>query len=667
MSALRPPKKGEHEYRLCKSEQVKELFGVYPNQIVDYLTILGDTSDNVPGIARIGEKGAVKLLSQFETLDNVYANIDSINGSLKTKLENARATVLLSKELIKLKDDVFESSCINWESIKTQNADWSKALPLFKKIGSARLSSLVKADFKSKPDSQAESAVQKAEYDEKQVKAEKDHIPDYFPEDKVIGFNLKERVKEAIAKGENAEPFFDISIAAWLLDSNSGRYDIDSLKEKYGIDTDVAENECIKQLYSILSRKLEENNLADVFRNMEMPLVSLLAEMENNGILLQPSKLKEFEKELTEQCKTLENDIYAICGHVFNINSPKQLQEILFVERELPTGKKTSTGFSTDSDVLEKLSDTTEDPLPAMILRYRAINKLLSVYTQPLADLCDSDGRIHTQFIQTGTATGRLSSKNPNLQNIPVRTEEGRKIRMAFCAQPGCVLLSADYSQIELAVLAHLSQDRQLCDSFIRKEDVHRQTASLIFDVFPEMVTPQQRRIAKTINFGVIYGMSAFRLAGDLKISRKDAVKFIERYFEKYSGVASFIEKTKKEALETKCVRTAMGHMRAVNEIVSSNHVIRASGERIAVNTVVQGTAAEIVKLAMLSVHSKIERLNLRTKFLLQVHDEIILEVPLKEVETVTSLVKDCMENAVKLSVPLRVEIENAVSWGQLH
>ena len=306
--------------------------------------------------------------------------------------------------------------------------------------------------------------------------------------------------------------------------------------------------------------------------------------------------------------------------------------------------------------------------MPALILRYRLLSKLLGTYVKTLPELVNPrTGRLHTTFLQTGTATGRLSSKNPNLQNIPVRTDEGRKIRNAFIPEKGCTLMSADYSQIELVVLSHISGDENLRSAFLEGNDVHRETAARVFDVFPEMVTPEQRRMAKTINFGIMYGMSSFRLSGELKISRKSAQEFIDRYFERYSGVAAFIEKTRKQAYEDGFVRTAMGHIRYIPEIRSSNKTIRSMAERVAVNTVIQGTAAEIMKKAMIAMAAELKKHNLKSRMLLQVHDELIFEVPEDEIEEMKTLVRSCMENAMELSVPLKVGLETAARWGEMH
>jgi DNA polymerase I len=477
------------------------------------------------------------------------------------------------------------------------------------------------------------------------------------------------------------------------VDSASNRYNLDDLAKKYlnyttvkyeevvsqgqlfsDIDLDTAvrygaeDSDITLRLYQTLLPKLEKLGLDKILFDLEMPLVEILCNMELEGVLLQPSRLESFRTDLEAEISEVQNSIFTLCGKSFNLNSPKQLQEILFVDRNLPTGRKTHSGFSTDSDVLEELSSNTDDPVPPLILRYRMLNKLLSTYVLTLPTLInEKTGRVHTSFFQTGTATGRLSSKNPNLQNIPIRTEEGRKIRDAFVPKKGCVFMSADYSQIELVVLAHISGDKNLREAFIAGEDIHKDTAAKIFKIFPEMVSSQQRRVAKTINFGIMYGMSAFRLSKDLKISRSDAKKFIDVYFEEYSGVRTFIEKVKTQAKQDGYVRTAMGHIRYIPEMQSSNKTVLAGAERIAVNTIIQGTAAEIMKLAMISTSKAIEKKGLKSKILLQVHDEMIFEVPEDEVEQMSTLVRSCMEKAYKLSIPLKVGLETGSSWGEMH
>ncbi len=710
--ALRPPRKGEKEYRLCGPDEVRELFGVSPEQIVDYLTILGDSSDNVPGIDGIGEKGAVKLLVEHGSLDKAYEDIAILPKGTAAKLEAARDHVGLSRTLVTLKDDVFDDSEIDFESFSTGSIDWKEGSRLFRAMGSETLAKaadrLVPADrfelesespeTEDRPDDgNDEEAVRTESMDAAQLGRMLGSLPDgaglalsMDPEKPsvlsltadgkvciesdlddaavrdvlkahlgrlgIIGQDLKELMKNLHRIGiVDVHPYADTMIASWMLNSALTRFD---------------REDCCRSMNSMraLEEKLSASGLSGLFHDMEMPLMEILCRMELNGILLDVPRLESFGKDLEQELEKVQQDIYTLCGKTFNLNSTRQLQEVLFVDRNLPTGKKTKSGFSTDSEVLEELTFLTQDPVPALILRYRAVSKLQGTYVQALPAMIDaSDGRIHTTFLQTGTSTGRLSSKNPNLQNIPIRTDEGRRIRDAFVPAPGCLLMSADYSQIELVVLSHVTGDENLRNAFRTGGDVHRETAARIFGVFPEMVTAQQRRTAKTINFGILYGMSAFRLANDTKMPMKDAKKFIETYFEQYPLIDRFISETRRKATEDGYVRTAMGHIRYIPEIRSSNRTVRAAAERMAVNTVIQGTAAEIMKKAMLSIASRMKEQGMRSRILLQVHDELIFEVPEDEVRAMEDLVRDCMENAYSLSVPLRVAIETGRSWGEMH
>ena len=423
------------------------------------------------------------------------------------------------------------------------------------------------------------------------------------------------------------------------------------------------------QLYNKLDKKIKAGQ-TDTFTKLlelEMQVLPILTQMELYGIHLEPSKLNTYNEELTRSIALVEQNIYKEVGHQFNIASPKQLQTVLFEERGLKTSKKTKTGYSTDTSVLEELS--LEDEVPRMILEYRELAKLQSTYVETLPKMADESGRIHTDFVQTGTATGRLSCREPNLQNIPVRNEAGRRIRSAFTAPKGKVLISADYAQIELVVLAHLSGDENMRQAFINGTDVHKATAALIYGVMPEQVSPEMRRTAKTINFGVIYGMSAFRLAKDLGISRTQAASFIDSYFMQYSKIKDFINKTVAFAEETGYVETQFGRRRPVLNINSKNKVEKAAAERVAVNTPVQGTAADIVKKAMVGVTHALKEAESPAKLLLQVHDELIFECPDDKtaIENAIKIIKDKMENAVQLSIPLRVSIEFGKSWGEFH
>ncbi|MDR0464533.1 MAG: DNA polymerase I [Treponema sp.] len=511
----------------------------------------------------------------------------------------------------------------------------------------------------------------------------------------IIAHNAKFDYK--VSRGWNIERWrckiWDTMTAAWVVNPERNNYSLDSLVSyifdctpvKYldivrkgdtfdTVSLETAANYscedadyCIR-LKRYLEPKLKKTESINLFENLEMPLLPILAEMEGEGIKIEPKALLNYKKELAVELDRIQSETWRIVGHEFNLSSTKQLQEVLFVERKLNPGKKTKTGFSTDAAALEELA--REDPVPALILRNRVLSKLKSTYVDTLADMADRSGRVHTNFVQTGTATGRLSSREPNLQNIPVRAEEGRRIREAFIAKSGYLLISADYSQIELVVLAHLSQDKNLISAFKLHEgfqDVHARTAALIFGIDEKDVKSEQRRIAKTINFGVIYGMSSFRLANELNISRAEAQEFITAYFNTYSGVRRFIDDLIAKTEKTGYVTTIAGRRRYVPAINSRNKTEKSAAQRIAVNTPIQGSAADIVKTAMINVDRRLVNERSSAKLLLQVHDELILECPKEEADTAVRLVREEMENAASLSIPLRVSIETGLRWGDFH
>jgi DNA polymerase-1 len=483
---------------------------------------------------------------------------------------------------------------------------------------------------------------------------------------------------------------WDTMVAAWVNDPERNNYSLDSLAAYHFNVTPVAYNSIVPKggtfdmvdlktacrysaedadlalrMKEYLEPKLKAAESLSLFLNLEMPLLPILAEMEGEGIRIESAVLKSYGEEMLTEMTSVQKETWKTVGHEFNLGSPKQLQEVLFKERKLKPGKKTKTGFSTDVDVLEELAG--EDPVPKLILRHRTLSKLKSTYVDALVDTADKEGRIHTSFVQTGTATGRLSSRDPNLQNIPIREEEGRRIREAFTAKPGHVLISADYSQIELVILAHLSEDEGLCSAFREGKDVHARTAALIFGIDEKDVRSDQRRIAKTINFGVMYGMSAFRLANELDLSRTEAAAFIDAYFKTYSGVSRFIEELIRKTEETGYASTISGRRRYIQAINSRNKTEKAAAERVAVNTPIQGSAADIVKTAMLKLDRALASEKSAARLLLQVHDELILECPRDEAKAAARLTSDVMEKAVSLRVPLRVSVETGKHWGDFH
>ncbi len=759
--ALRPPRKGESQYRFFRSEEVREEFGIGPEQIVDYLSIIGDKADNVPGIKGLGEKGAIKLLSEYVTLDGIYRHADMLQKGIRKKLEEGKADAELSRALIVLRKDAlppdFDISALDTSLIDlTAGAgdfEEKNCRSLLRRIGSKPQNAAeIREDRKeSEKIISEERGVYSGITDLHDVRKHFDRAVHDFDgiiaidtettgleeDSEIVGFsfsyekgrayyvplvaegkeyNSKESVKalfdEYLANGklkvinQNIKYdlkavwrlgsdihtiLFDTMVAAWLLDSNANVYNLDDLSARYlGLTTThyediVAKDEIFSdiplekavpygaedsdmayRLYLLFSSELRKKGLEEVFQRFELPLIRILAKMEDYGIHLSFERINALKEDIDGKVADLVRRIYDEAGHEFNLNSTMQLSKVLFEEMGMKAGKKTQKGYSTDTATLEGLR-AEGGAIISDILDYRQLSKLKSTYIDVLPALADKEGRIHTSFLQTGTATGRLSSRNPNLQNIPVRTDEGRLIRSAFTPETGTVFLSADYSQIELVVLADASQDPGLMEAFNTGTDVHRYTASMIFSRPVDEITDHERRIAKTINFGIMYGMSAFRLSNELGISRKDAAAFIEMYFNRYSGVKSFVERMEEEARKNGYVRTRFGHIREVFGINSSNKVERAGAERVAVNTVIQGTAAEIMKLAMISIDKALSEGGFKTKTLLQVHDELIFEVPEKEKEEIAALVRNRMENAVRLSVPLRASLEFGTSWGDMH
>ncbi len=757
--ALRPAKKHEKFYQLVGEGEVQEMLGISASQIVDYLSLLGDASDNVPGVKGIGEKGAVKLLNQFNTLEAIYDNVKLIAPGIQKKLVEGIENAKLSKSLVLLKRDLFSVDSFDTPQYLVTDVDYEAAIPIFQELGMrAILKELGRAANSNPSSTLVEKPVKKVEtkgtYEQvKSIEQLSDLLEQFAKVKKPVAFDLETTdIDVMVAKpigfsfcneahkayyvplthhgkqlldenkviallssylatgklelvGQNfkydykvlvrwgivpKKIIFDTMVAAWLLDSTSV-FNMDYLAEKY-LDyktvhyTDIvpkgkllsdidleqvvfygAEDADVTfRLYEVFLELLKARNLLSLLNEIEMPLLIVIANMELAGVHLSRERIEPLSEEFEKRLDVIKAEIFSICGHEFNLNSPQQLQEVLFVERNIPTGAKTRSGFSTATEVLEPLRETY--PEVELILQYRMLNKLKSTYIDKLPLQIDKETeRIHPSFSQTGTETGRLSCKDPNLQNIPVRTEEGRRIRSAFIPKEGYSFVSADYSQIELVVLAHMADDPGLKKAFETGVDVHRSTASLIFDVPLEEVTSDQRRIAKTINFGVMYGMGVHSLAKDLQITHGEAKQFIEQYFQRYSAVKSFVEATQRKAEQIGSVSTLLGHVRTITEINSRSAVERAKAQRIAVNTVIQGTAADIMKLAMLRVDALLKQRNLEATLLLQIHDELIFEAPDAEVEQVKSALKEAMEHAVKLSVPLKTSIEVGKSWGDIH
>lgn len=774
-------------WKAIDSNGVKAEWGVLPEQMLDLLSLIGDASDNVPGVKGVGPKTACKYIDAYGNLDNIFAHADEIKGAAGEKLRAGKDDAYFSQKLIKLCYDV---PCVKnlEDAIPPVSFDFNAAAeklsfyeaPTVAKSYAALAAENGKAQYESSEQELDTEEVpilkpltkNKGEYravtDIEELKkivdgiiASKEKCAAFDCETdsldtmsaSLVGFSLctipgkavyvplvltdalfsgplisKQDALAQIARlftdkditvvmhngkfdyevlrtngialggGEYPSPsckIADTMVAAWLLDpdkTGGASYALEYLAEKNlslsGIEYDdivpkggsfadvpldkaadygAEDADFTLQLWHLFRERLEKNKLLNLFTDVEMKLLPILAEMELRGIHVNTKALDKYDAELTGEIETVQKEIYEIVGHEFNIASPKQLQEILFEELKLPHGKKTKTGYSTDTTVLEELS--AYHPVPQKILTYREKTKLQSTYVEALPKLCDKNKRLHTNYMQTGTATGRLSSRDPNLQNIPVRNEDGRRIRSAFTAVPNTHLISADYSQIELVVLAHLSGDKNMCKAFSEGVDIHRATASLLFSTPPEKVTADERRVAKTINFGIIYGMSAFRLARDLGISRTQAASFIEHYFTQYSSIRRFIDSTISFAETHGYVETIFGRKRKIININSKNKTEKAAAERIAVNTPVQGSAADIVKQAMLDVDWSLRKEKNGARLLLQVHDELIFECPSEKsvLDATIDMIRNKMEGAVKLSVPLRVSIEAGKNWGTFH
>ncbi len=795
---LRPLKGGGDGHEIVGSETVKEEWGVSPDQMLDLLSIMGDSSDNIPGVKGIGIKGASQLISRYGSLDAIYENISAITGATGTKLVTGKESAYASRDLIRLdtespipiepldsysidnisfaegaavlfREGIFQLAK-SWdphsseneiaESKKTEEVEVNiqeeeireeekPARPAEEKgsyksitnieelkelLKEAEISGTMALDFETSGLDPLSAEILGFSFSYKkdiayyvpfvQHAPEQDELigkENYIDCDKALSLLLpllyspsmrlvlhNARFDYLLTRRWGAERWkakiLDTMIGAWLLDSERSFISLSTLslnllnlialdykelvpkgKDLRALPLSLAttyageDADYTYRLHLILEEELKKAELLSLYKEVEMPLIPILAEMEMAGISLNSEILKEYGKELEEKLLNIETEIFRLVGHDFNIASPKQVQEVLFVERRLKPIKKTTTGYSTDMSVLEELAK--EDPVPAQILRHRTLSKLKNTYVDSLPLLTDKDGRIHTSFIQTGTATGRLSSRDPNLQNIPIKDEEGRRIRSAFIAPPEKVLLSADYSQIELVVLAHFSEDPALLEAFQSGADIHRRTAALIFNIADENVNSEERRVAKTINFGVMYGMSAFRLARELDIPQTEARTFIERYFATYKGVQEYMDDLIAKTYKLGWATTLLGRRRPIPAIRSKNKTERAAAERVAINTPIQGSAADIVKLAMLRMDKLLRKGEPKEIFggqkppnsektprlLLQVHDELIYEVPEEIGPTFGLFLQKEMEKVVSLKVPLRAHIEIGKQWGELH
>ncbi|MCX8082813.1 MAG: DNA polymerase I [bacterium] len=642
--------------KACTVEDFQRKYGMEPSVVPDIIGLAGDTSDNIPGVYGIGEKTALKLLQQWGTIENLYKNIEKVEPErIRKLLITNRENAFLSKELAVLRRDV--DIDIKIEDIKISSPEVGKILQSFEDLEFKKLTVQIEEIFPSFRLSGINEDMLFLSSGETIRIEDVAKTPSYFKnilEDRSIrkyGFNLKDIIVEVERKGISFEnPAFDISVAKYLTGKVLSDDDINTLISRY----------------DLIFRELR---MEELFYKVEMPLVKTLAWMEINGIKTDISVLEQLNRELEGELKIQENRIYQTAGEVFNINSSQQIANILFEKLKLPVQKKGKTGPSTDISVLKELS--VKHPLPALILEYRELYKLKSTYIEGLIPFIDPlTGRIYPKFSQISTATGRLSCNNPNLQNLPVRTERGCKIRKAFCCEKGNVLYSFDYNQIELRVLAHLSEDSYLVSAFKEGRDIHTETASILFSgdsLFSPvpLVYSQKdlRRVAKTINFGIIYGMSAYGLSQELGITVSEADNFIKAYFSKFTGVKAYIDKILSAVEKEGFVTTILNRRRYIPEIRSNNKNQKEFAKRAAINMPVQGSSADIIKMAMNSIYEFFKKERLKSKMVLQIHDELLFEVFSEEEEIVVSGVKEIMEEVLKLNVPLKVDVKRGFNY----
>lgn len=738
-------RKGISEIEEYDRDKIIEEYGIEPSQFIDLKGLMGDKSDNIPGVPGIGEKTGLKLIKEFGDIKNIYDNIDSVSGKkLKENLIEYESIAYLSKKLGEIIVNVPLE--VGIDDLKVMDPNWEELLPLYEEYEFKSLIDKIPNEFTEKEEVLKEYKYKKVNADnleevvnlinkegkfafkflidgsniiedkiislgiktksspvfyfdllsngESYIKAMKEVFEN--PDIEKIGHSLKGDITILFRYGVQIENYkFDSMIAQYLINPSQNDYSINKISEEYlnyyGSDEEMllGKGKSLKtfsqideldrinylcftldsvfELEQVMVDKIEELNMRELYYNVELPLVEVLSSMEYLGFMVDVNELNNLGEKYDIEIKSLTDEIYQLADMEFNINSPKQIGEVLFDKLNLPVIKKTKTGYSTSVDVLEKLQD--QHPIINKILRYRQIVKLKSTYIDGLTNLINkATGRIHSSFNQTIATTGRISSTEPNLQNIPIKTEDGRQIRKAFISdKPDYTLVDADYSQIELRVLAHISDDTKMKDAFIHNEDIHRKTASEVFHVPMDEVTPGIRNNAKAVNFGIVYGISDYGLSQDLNISRKEAKEYIDKYLDNYIGVRQFMKDTVALGKEKGYVETLLNRRRYIPELQAKNFNVKSFGERIAMNTPIQGTAADIIKIAMVNVYRALKKHKLKSRLILQVHDELIVEAHVDEVQEIKDMLKKIMEESISLSIPLSVDIEIGDNWYETH
>ena len=687
---------GRSETVVMDKAAVEEKYGVSPKQLIEVKSLMGDTSDNIPGVAGVGEKTALALIQKFGSLAGVYENIDdsAIKPGVRTKLTTYKEDAELSRKLAEIDCAIPVDTAPG--TYKRGEGDAAAAAGLLAELEIHSLAPRLGLDGVTPKTAAPAPEIPAVEPDvlpmipEGRYELAQEGEGWYAVQENAVYpldeaalvrlldsdatlrvFDAKPLYHLALANGiEGKSIVFDAKLAAYLLNPAASSYTVENLTAEYGIQPAFRCEAAplagvLAGLYDALATKVSEEGMDRLLAEVELPLALVLADMERTGMLVDREGLVAFGEKMKQELEGCLARIYEQVGYQFNVNSPKQLGEALFVKLGLTPGKKTKSGYSTNAETLESLRN--ESPVIDDILQYRTYQKLNSTYVEGLLKVIGPDGRMHSTFNQTEARTGRLSSSEPNMQNIPIRTPLGSQLRQFFVATPGCTLVDADYSQIELRLLAHISGDESMRQAFLTGQDIHRSTAAKIYNLPPEMITPALRSSAKAVNFGIVYGIGAFSLSRDINVTVKEADQFIKNYLATFPGVKNYMDETIAHGTEKGYVTTLFGRRRALPELASKNHNLRALGERMAMNTPIQGTAADVIKLAMVKVWRRLRAEGLAAKLILQVHDELIVEAPEAEAETVARILKEEMEGAVSYSVPLTADVGQGKTWLESH